>query len=154
MDTQNDAAFVTAALARDKAAFGVLMERHSPMIQRVIWHRVYDHELTRDLTQETFLQAYLSLEDLRDPARFRSWLYGIALNVCRMFLRRRIPDTLSWEALQGGVYMPDAVSPEEIAERLELRRTVAAAINRLSPAHREAVSLFYYEDFGIAESAA
>src|SRR5689334_5138612 len=111
MNDRNDAEFVAAALAGDKAAFGALIERYTPLIQRVIWHRIYDHELMRDLSQETFLQAFLSLASLRDPSTFRSWLIGIALNICRMFLRRRKPNPLSWEALQGGLLIDD-VSPE------------------------------------------
>ena len=40
---------------------------------------IQDSYLAQELAQETMLHAYLSLADLRDAARFRSWLYGIAI---------------------------------------------------------------------------
>jgi RNA polymerase sigma factor (sigma-70 family) len=156
MHTLTDAELVAAVLSGDKTAFGQLMDRYSEMVRRVSYQRTGDPELAHDLTQETLLQAFLSLDQLREGRYFKSWLYGIAVNVCRMYWRSQRIDWLSLDALVGGRYRePEAhgPSPEEIIEHLELRTMVARVVEQLSPAMREAVMLFYYEGFSLQEAA-
>jgi RNA polymerase sigma factor (sigma-70 family) len=50
--------------------------------------RVRDSESIDDLSQESFLRAFREIRRLRDPSRFPSWLYRIALNVLRDHLRK------------------------------------------------------------------
>lgn len=148
---------VLAAQQGDKAAFGLLIEQYRDLVLRLVYQRVRDADLAHDLTQETLLQAYLSLDSLRDPRYFKSWLCGIALNLCRAYFRGQRFNPLSLEALTGGLYREPAAygpAPEEIAERLELRALILRAVTGLSPAVRDAVLLFYYEDFSLKEAAA
>ena len=49
---------------------------------------INNEDLAQELVQDAMLQAYLSLNKLRDPNCFKSWLYGIVLNVCRNYLCR------------------------------------------------------------------
>jgi RNA polymerase sigma factor (sigma-70 family) len=160
MDERGDAVLVALARAGDKAAFGLLIERYHPMARRVATGVVADGEVARELAQEAMLQAFLSLERLRDPERFQSWLYGIVLNVCRSYLRDRDTSFLSLEALAGGLRF-EAVSlagiepdPQEVAEAQELHRTVLGAVESLSPRNRAATLLFYYDQLSVREIAA
>jgi RNA polymerase sigma factor (sigma-70 family) len=147
-----DTRLVEAAKSGDKAAFGELIEQYEAMVYRALYRSVGDGEIAHDLMQETFLQAYLSLDALRHPAYFKSWLYGIAVNVARSHLRSR-RNALSLDTMMGGIVPDFEPSPEEIAEQMELRRTVFNAVERLSPLNRAAVMLFYYEDFSLREAA-
>ena len=159
---KTDTALVDSAQAGDKAAFNQLIDRHHAtvlhLVRRTLGNGVGGDEPARDLTQEALLHAYLSLGKLRDPARFRSWLCGIALNLCRSYLRSHKTRLLSWEALQGGVTFESlpfqAPGPQEALEALDLHRTVLAAIDELSPRNREAVLLFYFEGLRLREIAA
>lgn len=157
MDTRTDGQLVRAARSSDKAAFDVLIERYMSMVQRIARRMIGDIEIAQELAQEAMLQAFLSLTDLRSPERFRSWLYGITLNVSRAHIRSQRTDTYSLDALLGGVHY-DAVdygpTPDEIVERLELRHTVTQALETLSPANRAAIILFYYEGFNLHEASA
>ncbi|MBC8171163.1 MAG: RNA polymerase sigma factor, partial [Anaerolineae bacterium] len=108
MNLFTDEALVAAAQAGDKAAFGQLIERYREMVLRVAYQRTGDPDLTHDLAQETLLQAFLSLTSLREGRYFKSWLYGIAVNVCRMYFRSQRGDLLSLEALAGGRYREPA----------------------------------------------
>ncbi len=87
MDDKPETELVESARSGDKAAFGNLVDRYQGVVQRVAAGMVGDRDLARDLAQEAMLQAYLSLDRLRDADRFGSWLYGIVLNVCRSHLR-------------------------------------------------------------------
>ncbi len=78
-----DAGLVARASSGDRDAFGDLVERHQPMAVRVAFRMVSNEDTARELAQEAILQAYLSLDRLRDRERFQSWLFGIVLNICR-----------------------------------------------------------------------
>ena len=160
MDEREDAGLVSLARSGDKDAFGLLIERYHQMARRVAAGVVADGGVARELAQEAMLQAYLSLDRLRDPERFQSWLYGIVLNVCRGYLRDRDTSFLSLEALAGGLRF-EAVpfagiepDPQEVAEAQELHRTVLKAVESLSPRNRAARLLFYYDQLSVREIAA
>jgi RNA polymerase sigma factor (sigma-70 family) len=162
MELRTDSELVALARGGDKAAFGQLIERHQQMVRRIVTGIVASAEIARELAQEALLQAYLSLDHLRDDARFKSWLYGITLNVCRSYLREQKSDALSLEALLGGVRgdhvalleSSAVVDPQVVAEEQELHRLVLHAVEGLSPKDRAATLMFYYEQLSIEEIAA
>ena len=155
-----DAKLVALARGGDKDAFGQLIERYQPMAGRIALGVVAHDEVARELAQEAMLQAYLSLDRLRDDGRLGSWLYGIVLNVCRSHIRGQKTAPLSLEAIVGGLRF-DAVpftniepSPEDVVEAQELHTTVLQAVSTLSPKNRAATLLFYYEQLSVREIAA
>ena len=160
MEKSTDADLVALARRGDKNAFGLLVERHMPMARRVATGVVGAEDIGRELAQEAMLQAYLSLERLRDADRFQSWLYGIVLNVCRSYIRDQRGAPLSLEAMMGGLrfetvpfggFEPDA---QEVLEAQELHGTVLRAVKALSPKNRAATLLFYYQQLDVREIAA
>jgi RNA polymerase sigma factor (sigma-70 family) len=154
MENLSDAQLVAAALSGNRSAFSILIERYHAMVLQLAYRTIGHYDLAHDLAQETFLQAFLSLSQLRDPQRFRSWLYGITLHVCRDFLRSQRANLLSFESLAGGVHIADDMpSPEMLAEQIELRQTVQRALQSLTESNRATVLLFYYEGFNSREIA-
>jgi len=144
----------------NKEAFGYLMERYQMMIRQVALRMIMAEDIAQDLSQETMLQAYLSLHDLRDEERFRSWLYGIALNITKGYLRG--------QKQQHNLHIPinddqiknqpdadhNASDPQEIAIERELHVLVLDAIKGLPKAHRESARLYYYESLTLHEITA
>ena len=96
MIERSDTDLISLARAGDKAAFGQLVERHQPMVRGIASKMMRNEQLAQEMMQETFLQAYLSLDQLSNDGRFQSWLYGITLNVCRNHLRMQKTRLLSW----------------------------------------------------------
>src|SRR6266851_1408286 len=96
MNELTDADLVVLARANDTEAFRLLLERYQTMALAIARHQVSQPETAQDLVQEAILQAYLSLDQLRDVTRFKSWFYGITLNVCRSWRRaqQRLPLSL------------------------------------------------------------
>ncbi len=168
-DEQSDSELVLAARTGDKAAFGVLVERYLPLARRVAMRMVAHQEIAWELAQEALLEAYLSLDTLREPARFQSWLYGIVRNVCRSYLRSQKASFFSLEALSGGelyggglygrvefaheLRCDPELEPQALVERHELSAQVEAAIESLSPKNQAAVRLFYDEQLSLQEIA-
>src|SRR2546425_9032379 len=86
---RTDEELVEACLAGEDSAFDVLLGRWEKRIRGAIHRLVGSDEEARDLCQEAFLKAYKNLRSFKQEARFSSWLYQIALNLCRDRMRRR-----------------------------------------------------------------
>ena len=138
-----DADLARLARGGDPVAFRLLVERHQPMVRARARQLTSDQGDVDDIVQETFLQAFLALDRLRDPDRFAGWLAGIVLNVCRS-LHRRAPVTLlaDWpEPLH-----PTSADGQPSAEELDRADALRAAVAGLPAGQRRAVTLHYYAD--------
>lgn len=162
MHEDSDAELVERVKGGAKDAFGQLAERYRRMVERLAMGMVGNVFLAQELTQEALLAAYLSLAQLRDGERFKSWLYGITLNICRNYLRTAKADVYSLEALVGGMhgdpgdlasYLHEGPDPQAVAEERELAALVLRSVRALPSGEREAVLLFYYEQFSVREIA-
>lgn len=105
MREKTDTELLAAARDGNKDAFGYLIERYQHMAERIAQHMVDHAYIAQELAQEAVLQAYLSLDRLRNDGHFASWLYGITLNVCRTYLRSHKREEYSLEALMGGMFI-------------------------------------------------
>lgn len=158
MKEKTDAELVLLTRAGNREAFGYLVERYQQMVRRIATRLIAVDEVARELAQEALVQAYLSLDHLRDPVSFKSWLYGITLNVCRGYLRDQKGDVLSLESMMGGMRCDSvfdaAIDPQSVAEEREMRLAVFGAMQNLPPGDRAAAQLFYYEQLTLREVAA
>jgi len=149
----SDGDLVRLARDGDQVAFRLLVERHQPAARARARQLGPNPSDVDDIVQESFLQAFIALDRLRDPDRFAAWLAGIVHNVCRG-LQRRVPVTLlpHWpEPLH-----PAAADGLPSAEDLDRADAVRAAVADLPAGQRRAVALHYYADLPpgqIAESA-
>lgn len=100
-----------------------------------------------DCMQQSILKAYEHLGSLRDPEKFRPWLYGILINCCKDELRRRKRAGLSDEPAE------EPPEPESVVSA-ETKQVLWSAVNRLSDPYRTVLILFYYEDLPTADIAA
>jgi RNA polymerase sigma factor (sigma-70 family) len=157
---KTDSELVALARNGDKNAFGLLVQRYQMPMQRFAMRLASEEESAPDLAQEAMLQAYLSLGNLRNPARFKSWLYGIMLNVYRSRLRDRKIVFFSLEAILEGLHFFPApfsspvLTPDKIAEEREQYQSVLNAVNMLSPGDRDILLLFYYAQLSLSEVVA
>jgi RNA polymerase sigma-70 factor, ECF subfamily len=146
-----DAVLVRRARGGDRDAFAALIARHHATLLACCRRMVGQH--ARDAAQDAVLTAMLSLDRLRDEAKFGAWLVGIGLNACRALLRRSAagPEPVA-AALRGAV--PTGSDPVELVEAREVSALVRAAIAELPPGQREAVTLYYLAGLTQAEAAA
>lgn len=153
----SDDELVAAFQAGDVSAFDVLVHRWDRKIQGAIFRILGSEDETRDLCQETFLKAYRALRSFKGEARFSSWLYQIALNVCRDRMRRRKGRTLvSLDEMSAAGNAPPALeapSALEIVERNDLARSVAEAVMALPEDQREVIVLKEYQGLTFLEIA-
>ena len=75
-------------LSGDDEAFSLLMRKYQKGVHALIWRKIGDFYITEELTQDTFIQAYRKLGTLKDPRRFKGWLYVIANRRCLNWIKR------------------------------------------------------------------
>ena len=139
----SDGDLVRLARDGDAVAFRLIVERYQPMARTRARRLSPNPSDVDDIVQESFLQAFLALDRLRDPDRLAGWLAGIVLNVCRSLHRRDqlilLPD---WpEPLH-----PVSAQGLPSAEDLDRADVLRAAVADLPAGQRRAVTLHYYAD--------
>ena len=157
----NEADLVLAAQKGDLEAFNQLVLSYQDRIFNLAARILGDNDLAEDITQNTFLTAYLNLPRFRNGS-FRSWLYRIATNLCYDVHRRhkRYPVlSLENEVLAEERISPlhdfsgSSIMPEMEVERRELEQVIQQALNRLDADQRTIVVLIDQQDFDYAEAA-
>ncbi|MFZ1990337.1 MAG: sigma-70 family RNA polymerase sigma factor [Alphaproteobacteria bacterium] len=144
------AGLVTKSQAGDLDAFETLVRRFQRMAVATCYALLGDAGTAEDAAQEAFLEAYRSLNQLREPAAFAAWLRLILRKQCDRIARRRRPSTLPLEAAQE---LPAASDPVADLESKEQAGFVHAALLELTAAEREAVLLFYFAELSQNEIA-
>jgi RNA polymerase sigma-70 factor (ECF subfamily) len=139
--TGEDWDLAEAAGRGDESAFAELTSRHQDPVHRFIFRSVGQEETARDLTQEVFVRAWFALPKLDRKAQFTTWLFRIAVNICRDHAKskaaRQERNTFSLEkdsrdetAVERQLVHPDP-SPDKLLEQSEAARLLDEEIRRL-----------------------
>ena len=129
--------------AGDGEAFGVLVERYKGKVFSLAYGFTRDRTIADDLAQEVLIKAYFSLPKFKAKSEFGTWLYRIAVNHARDFLRKnkqRLKEIPLQEAGDRGLASAD-LGPEEERLREGQRKIVQAALARLSEKYRTILTL-------------
>jgi len=141
----SDEILVQKILDGDKSSFQILVDQYK---RSVFLHAVkttrnlHDAE---DITQDVFVEAYLNLQKLREPAKFGSWLRGITKNLCRMWIRKKrmLSDLeIPLVDLQTEV-LEQWIKGQESSESWEFGTELA---NKLSDDQKSLLKLFYIDN--------
>jgi RNA polymerase sigma-70 factor (ECF subfamily) len=153
-----DEELVARSMAGDVESFNQLVTRWERPIYALAYRVIGREEDARDVCQDTFLRAFRALPGFKGQAKFSSWLYRIALNLCRDWIRRkkRAPivdmpegvDMVELAAEQG-----PAESIEDLVARNEMSRIVAQGMELLPEEQRTAIVLKEYHGLTFQEIA-
>ncbi|OQX54901.1 MAG: hypothetical protein B5M53_05275 [Candidatus Cloacimonas sp. 4484_209] len=133
--------------------FGKLVEKHYERIFNYIYALTSNYELSKDLTQETFIKAFLSFKRLRNKALFPIWILRIARNTSINRLRKEylskkrfisLFTKVNGKELMNSLVDP-AITPEEDVERKQEENIVRKALHEIPPRMREVLVLREWE---------
>lgn len=145
---------VARARGGDMRAWSVLYHRHHERIYRRLCFLVGEAAIAEDLAQETFARAVVALAGFDGRAAFSTWLFGIALNVARNFMRDRDIQRRAEKKLAA----VEALRGPGDDDRAHLRRAwteaLYAALAELPDNLREAFVLKEIEGLSVADAAA
>jgi RNA polymerase sigma-70 factor (ECF subfamily) len=141
----DDSALVTEAVAGNREAFDVIVERHRRIVYQVCYRFVNNHEDASDLAQDTFVRAWKGLKNFKREAALQTWLYRIAVNVC---LNRRAIKTPATEPIESPELFEDVRVEGAQHAMLREERAIAVrdAIAHLPEKQRAALILRTYHD--------
>ena len=146
---------VDAARAGCNEAFTALVDHYQPQMLRYLTRQTGDRELAADLTQETFLHAYRSLDRLGNDRPFAAWLFRIAhLNLLHEWRRQRVRRlvSLDWLISEGGEAQRALQQADKTTVAHE-RDLIQEVLNALTPTLREPLLLYCLGGFSGQEVA-
>ena len=153
-----DEELVSRSMGGDPESFNQLIKRWERPIFALAYRTIGREDDARDVVQETFLRAFRGLSGFKGQAKFSSWLYRIALNLCRDWVRRQrrtpvvqAPDGVDLIELAGQAESVE--SADEAVERKDLSRAVARAMSTLPEDQRAAIVLKEYHGLTFQEIA-
>lgn len=132
----------------ERAAFDELVERWHQPLWKYVRRLVGDDATTAELVQEVWLGVLRGLNNLRDPARLRAWLFGIARRVVMGHLRRTYADVIDPTA--DLTEIADDVDANDLNEEIA---QMHAEIGALPVIEREALVLFYLRELTLQQIA-
>jgi RNA polymerase sigma-70 factor, ECF subfamily len=153
-----DEELVARCVGGDNESFNQLILRWERPIYALAYRVIGREDDARDVCQETFLRAFRALRGFKGQAKFSSWLYRIALNLCRDWVRKEmrtpvVPVPEGLELVDLAVPDPTLESAEDAVVRNDMSRLVARAMGRLSEDQRAAIILKEYHGMTFQEIA-
>jgi RNA polymerase sigma-70 factor, ECF subfamily len=144
-----DEELVGRVIARDPLAERAMYDAHVDRVYRIAYRLTGDHDLARDVTQETFVRAFDRIATFRHDAALGTWLHRIAVSIGLNHMRRVNRDRARHMRLDEHVEPAAAV---RVAEP-DLKERLAQAIDRLPKGYRTVFLLHDVEDFTHEEIA-
>jgi len=150
-DYEDDFRLVALAQKGDMRAYDELVTRHRGKIFAMIRNMIHQEADAWDISQDVFIKAWHALPRFEAKARFSTWLYRIAHNAVYDWTRKRKIESVG--ELNDEIFERERIDsaslttpsggemPDQSMVQGELRNKIQAALNKLSPEHREVVVL-------------
>ena len=138
--------------AGDLSPAGEIFDRYSARIYNFTFRFLKTSQAAEDATQEVFLKMLKHAQQFHGDAKLSTWLFSIAANLCRDYLRKS--DNKAKEPEETLISLPALTdSPELALEKREDEQRVQRALELLTPEQREAILLSRYQGLSYAEIA-
>ena len=156
--TRTDEELVALSIGGDLESFNQLVLRWERLIFALAYRVIGREEEARDVVQETFLRAFRGIGNFRGQAKFSSWVYRIALNLCRDWIRRErrapiLPTPEGVDVVELAAEQGPAESIEDLVARNDMSKVVADLMTRLPEEQRTAIILKEYHGMTFQEIA-
>ncbi|WP_102262488.1 sigma-70 family RNA polymerase sigma factor [Mesobacillus jeotgali] len=135
-------------------AIDEIMTRYGKEILQLTFSYVKNKQIAEDLTQEIFVKCYKSLHTYSGKSKFRTWLWRIASNHCKDYLKSWYNKNVFTTDYQPIYDSLQSDSVEQTVIQYEDDGQLAAAVMELPVNYREVIYLFYFEEMSIKEISA
>ncbi len=150
---------IQKAINKDQIAIEQLYNMTNDNVYYSIKTMIKNEDVVMDIMQDTYLKAFASLSQLKEPAAFRGWIKRIAHNKTVDYLRKTKPVMFSEMVSVDSDEMIDfkdertASMPEEVMDQKETSRLIGEILDGLSEEQRTAVGMFYFDNMSVKEIA-
>ena len=143
-----DAELIQRILQGDQDAFSPLVKKYQKGVHTLAWRKIGDFHIAQEITQDAFLTAYRKLRTLKNRSQFAGWLYVIAANLCRDYLKK---SRLPMESLDiadanevDKVSYSQYVAEKQKADADETQREIVKKLLRKLPESERTVMMMHY----------
>ena len=148
MEKDNDVQLIRRILSGNDEAFGTLVHRHQKSIHALAWRKVGDFHIAEEIAQDTFLQVYKNLAQLKNPNQFSGWIYVISTRLCLKWLQKNKPAIQSLEdtpveEIDEVSYTHHVAEQQQIEIAEDRHELVKKLLAKLSESERTVVTLHY-----------
>ncbi|WP_270090633.1 RNA polymerase sigma factor [Sphingobacterium sp. SYP-B4668] len=144
-----DSLYIDKVLLGDRHAFRYFITTYKDMAFSVALSLVKTEHLAEEVTQEAFLQAYLSLPNFKKQSKFSTWLYRIVVHCAYKTMQKKSIEMVSFEMENHDIlFEEDAINN---LLQVEQRQIINEALIRIPPNESLALRLFYLEELTIQE---
>jgi len=157
-----DSEIIKKILKEDKENYRILVEKYQQMVFSTCMGFLHNKDDADDLTQEVFIQAYLSLSRFKGDAAFSTWLYRIAVNASLNKVRKSVKNLImqrfdilfgNEKPLEAPFSLSNEEDPENILIKHEHIEWLQKALDALPENQRTAIILSKYDDLPQKEIA-
>jgi RNA polymerase sigma factor (sigma-70 family) len=159
---KRDLLLINRALASgDPKAYNELMRLYRDPIYFMLYEKVGDQELAKDLTIEALGKAFRKLHMYTPDYTFSTWLYTVARNNCIDYLRKHKLPTISIDKMmldEDGKrntfdLKSDSPNPEGVMIKKQRIAILRQIVDQLKPKYRDLVKLRYFKELSYEEIA-
>lgn len=147
----------------NRASFDKLYDKYKRPIINYIYRYIGDLSHAEELAQEAFIRVYTNIDRYVEKGKFSSWVYTIAGNLAKNFLRDKshfteISIDKEIQGQEGEVSLLDIIAdkgrtPQEETQKEEIDKIIQQGINKLKPKHREVIILCDIQGLSYEEAA-
>ncbi|MGL5633814.1 MAG: RNA polymerase sigma factor [Sarcina sp.] len=137
----------------DDNAFDYLLDIYGDDILRFCYMKTSDVSIAEDLTQEIFIKIFRYIGKFKGDSSLKTWIYKISLNICREYYRKNKKVTYFGEEFNKETEVEDKFDLEEEILELMDNEVIANALEKIKPAYRDIIYMFYYKEFTIKDIA-
>ncbi len=138
----------------DTEALSVLMKRYTPKLVRYGTRFLSFQDEIGDVVQDVFVSVYKNVQDFDATRQFSPWIYRIAHNAFMDVLRKHVKEPIHFFDFDRIAPHPVYDDPaEKEKESEEMRVLLERGLEKLAPAYREIIDLYYFENFSYREIA-
>ena len=161
LDSFSSEDLMSRTAEKDEFAFEILVRRHQTSVLNLVYRYVGDRTKAKDLAQEVFIQVWRAANRYEPKAKFTTWIYSIAVNLCLNDLRsikgkKLVQLEIEEEERNSTVYEThsgSSQSPEDHVRAEERSRQVSEALQNLPENQRIAMILKRYDNLSYDEIA-
>lgn len=128
--------------------FNTLLNEYGEEIKRLIFTYVHDYAVTDDLVQEVFISVYKKLDQFEGRSNHKTWLYRIAINKCKDYLRS---PKRKYQQLMDSFNIRAKKDTESTVLEAERNNELIQEVMKLPVKYREIIIFYYYQDFSMKE---
>ena len=145
---------IAAIISGDTQEFSILVDQYKDLVFTVAIRTLKNREEAEEVAQDTFIKVFKSLKNFKGDSKLSSWIYRIAYNTCLDRVKKHkkeLKNTLIEEVRSEAVMeMGNALDELVMEERVE---TIKRCMQLLSPVDAALLTLFYFEEKDLKETA-